>query len=104
MNKHLKHILFFLCFLVSTAQGIHLFGHVLSNHHQEGNKDVIHLLDNHKCSICDISFNPLLPINNQPEFIWVTISESNSAIFTHEKQFQEFHSEVKNPRGPPQLI
>ena len=104
MNKLLKHILFFMCFLVSTAQAIHLFGHVLNNHHQEGNKEVIHLLDNHKCSICDISFNPLLPINDQPEFIWVTIGESNCEIFTQEKQFQEFRLEIKQTRGPPRLI
>lgn len=103
MNKHLKHTIFFICFLVSTAQAIHLFGHVLNNHKQENHKEVIHLLDNHKCSICDISFNPLLPINIYPEFVWETVSKSKLVIVTYQKQIQQFYSENKNPRGPPYL-
>lgn len=68
MKKFIKHTLILLSLMVSTYQAMHVVGHLL-NSHDDNTKDLIQVAD-HKCSLCHISINSLLPDNEFEPFIW----------------------------------
>lgn len=102
MKKFFKHTILILCFLLSTAQGLHLLGHVLNSHHeQENKKELVHIVDDHKCSICNTSFYPLQPDNNYSIYVWSNYKVNNTPTFYINKNIESSNSISLKLRGPP---
>ena len=103
MNRITKHIIITLCFLISTAQAIHLFCHVLNSDHSD-KKEISHLVDNHKCSICENPFLPLSNDNELEEFTWILIDHQSLVSDILVVFFKENTTLNLKLRGPPYLI
>jgi len=104
MKRFLKHIILFLCILLSTSQGIHLISHVLASHHNQDNKkEHIDIVDDHKCSICSTSFHPLLPENNYSIYTWSNCEENNTSTFYIKENVESCNLISIKLRGPPSV-
>lgn len=104
MKQILKHTILLLCILASTAQVVHLSAHIF-NSHQESDQESIHLVDDHKCTICTHSVIPSSPTNSTyVEITWVN-DTYNSTINVYTNQFYKT-IDLKSSylRGPPYLI
>lgn len=100
MNKYLKHKLFLLCILIFTTQALHQFSHVLISH-SENDKELVHFIDNHKCSICHLNVTPLLPQNNYSIHTWATPVIEYIVIPHTNKSIKPIDLQNISLRGPP---
>lgn len=68
MKKFIKHTILLLCLIVSTSQAMHVVGHLL-NSHDNSTTDLFHIAE-HKCSLCNLTFDSSLPNNEIEPFVW----------------------------------
>ncbi|MBF0596163.1 hypothetical protein [Faecalibacter rhinopitheci] len=91
-----------LSILMSTYQSIHIISHVFTNH-EDVQKELVHIND-HKCSLCQIDMNTLIPIITYETFTWYNSDIKQNFSFY---QINEFSSTILlfySLRAPPYVI
>ena len=102
MLARIKHIILLLCMLVSVNQSIHILSHVFSSH-DDTRSELVHIND-HKCQLCNIDVNSLLPDTEFESFEWNKIIPIQSTYFYISKQIHSVNTPYLSLRAPPVLI
>ena len=97
-----KHILILLGILISISQSVHILSHVFSAH-DNAKKELVHI-NEHKCQLCHIEVNSILPDSTLEYFTWTDVVKSNEQQVIYFYQTFQFYNTTKFLRGPPYLI
>lgn len=102
MLARIKHIILLLCMLVSVNQSIHILSHVFSSH-EDSQSELVHIND-HKCQLCHIDVNSLLPETEFESFQWLEKNQFQTNFFYISKQIFSVSKQYFSLRAPPALI
>ena len=99
MKTRIKHILFLMCIVVSISQSIHILSHIFSSH-SPSKTELVHI-NEHKCQLCSIHDNSLLPDLEFESFSWTELTQIQTSYY-----FQILHNNIvsipyKSLRAPP---
>lgn len=102
MLARIKHIILLLCMLVSVNQSIHIISHVFSSH-EDSQSELVHIND-HKCQLCSIDTQSLLPNTEIESFNWLDSPIYQVSYFFTLSQPNPVDKHFFTLRGPPVLI
>lgn len=102
MLARVKHIVLLLCMLVSVNQSVHILSHVFSSH-EDSQSELVHIND-HKCQLCHIDVQSLIPDSDFENFHWIEASKHAITYFYTIPQQHKVVNQYFSLRAPPALI
>lgn len=102
MMARVKHILILLGLLISVSQSAHIMSHVFSDH-DNAKKELVHI-NEHKCQLCHIEVNSILPSSTFDYFTWNEVEHTYEQPTNYIYHSIEIYTSPLLLRGPPFLI
>ena len=102
MLARIKHIILFLCMLVSINQSVHILSHIFSEH-EDSQSELVHIND-HKCQLCHVDINSLIPEIEENQFEWKKESSQHITYFHLSTQQKPVEILYFSLRAPPVMI